>query len=45
MKAPKFDLMRLMEVHGETGGAEIGTGVEREAIGEVDEVGGSGGRY
>lgn len=44
LKAPKFDLMRLMEVHGETGG-DLGMGVAKETIGETDEVAGSGGRY
>lgn len=41
LKAPKFDLTKLMEVHGETG---VGAN-NQNTIGESDQVVGSGGRY
>lgn len=46
LKTPKFDLVKLMELHGEDKKGDVGAKVEREKpIVEETTVAGSGGRY
>mmetsp|Transcript_27424 Transcript_27424/g.33503 ORF Transcript_27424/g.33503 Transcript_27424/m.33503 type:complete len:162 (+) Transcript_27424:582-1067(+) len=46
LKTPKFDLVKLMELHGESGRGDVGAKVDRSnpAVEETT-VAGSGGRY
>jgi small subunit ribosomal protein S3Ae len=43
LKKPKFDIIKLMEMHGDAAGEDAGKGVSREAP-TVETLKGSGGR-
>ena len=43
LKKPRFDLIKLMEMHGD-GGEDVGAGVSRGAEGNTEQLVGSGGR-
>lgn len=46
LKTPKFDLVKLMELHGESGRGDVGAKVDRtDPAVEETAVAGSGGRY
>lgn len=46
LKAPKFDLVRLMDLHGDDGAEDVGAKVDRiDPAVEEQVVAGSGGRY
>mmetsp|Transcript_16166 Transcript_16166/g.21783 ORF Transcript_16166/g.21783 Transcript_16166/m.21783 type:complete len:96 (+) Transcript_16166:309-596(+) len=44
LKKPKFDITKLMEMHGDVAGEDTGTGVNRGEEPVVEELKGSGGR-